>query len=57
MEAMLKERRKVRPPCQPVVKKGSVVVRDLRLWHAGMPNWGTEVRVMLALIHFAKWYR
>ncbi|POS72404.1 phytanoyl-CoA dioxygenase family protein [Diaporthe helianthi] len=26
-------------PSQPVVRKGSIVLRDLRLWHAGMPNW------------------
>ncbi|OIW27788.1 hypothetical protein CONLIGDRAFT_634128 [Coniochaeta ligniaria NRRL 30616] len=44
-------------PTQPVVRKGSVVVRDLRLWHAGMPNLSTEVRVMLAMIHLAPWYR
>ncbi|KAI1269545.1 hypothetical protein F5Y18DRAFT_102664 [Xylariaceae sp. FL1019] len=45
------------PPCQPVVKKGSIVIRDLRLWHAGMPNKSNEIRVMLAMIHFASWYR
>lgn len=45
------------PPTQPVVKKGSLVIRDLRLWHAGMPNMTDEVRVMLAMIHFAPWYR
>ncbi len=44
-------------PVQPVVKKGSVVLRDLRLWHAGMPNMSEEVRVMLAMIYFAPWYR
>ena len=44
-------------PVQPVIKKGSLVVRDLRLWHAGMPNMTDQVRVMLALIHFAPWYR
>ncbi|KXJ94713.1 hypothetical protein Micbo1qcDRAFT_173493 [Microdochium bolleyi] len=52
--------------CQASVKKGSIVIRDLRLWHAGMPNLtgsGAEgdgkgqVRVMLAMIHFANWYR
>lgn len=47
----------VRGPSRPVVRKGSVVVRDLRLWHAGMPNASGEVRVMLAMIHFAAWYR
>jgi ectoine hydroxylase-related dioxygenase (phytanoyl-CoA dioxygenase family) len=45
------------PPIQPNIKKGSIVIRDLRLWHAGMPNMSDEVRVMLAMIHFASWYR
>lgn len=46
---LLEERRKVRGPSQPVIKKGSIVIRDLRLWHAGMPNHTDEVRVMLAM--------
>jgi ectoine hydroxylase-related dioxygenase (phytanoyl-CoA dioxygenase family) len=54
---LLEERRKERGPSQPVVKKGSLVVRDLRLWHGGKPNWSEDVRVMLAFIHFAPWYR
>lgn len=45
------------PPVQPEIKKGSIIIRDLRLWHAGMPNMSDEVRVMLAQIHFANWYR
>lgn len=49
-EELLEERRGMgMGPCQPVVKKGSVVVRDLRLWHAGMPNLSEDVRVMLAM--------
>lgn len=54
---VLEERRTERPPSQPVVKKGSVVIRDLRLWHNGRPNLTEEIRVMLAMIHFAPWYR
>ncbi|KAB2109442.1 hypothetical protein AG0111_0g242 [Alternaria gaisen] len=54
---LLDARREVRPPSQPVVKKGSIVVRDLRLWHGGKPNLGQDPRVMLAMIHFAPWYR
>lgn len=54
---LLEERRKVRPPVQAVVDKGSVIVRDLRLWHAGKPNLEGEARVMLAMIHFAPWFR
>ncbi|KAK7453799.1 phytanoyl-CoA dioxygenase [Colletotrichum acutatum] len=54
---LLDLRRAVRPPSQPTVEKGSIVIRDLRLWHAGMPNTTPDVRVMLAMIHFAGWYR
>ena len=46
---LLEQRRAEREPCQPVVKKGSIIVRDLRLWHGGKPNLSQEVRVMLAL--------
>ncbi|KIW19860.1 hypothetical protein PV08_00435 [Exophiala spinifera] len=46
------------PPIQPTVKKGGVIIRDMRLWHAGMPNrTADQVRVMLNLIFFADWYR
>ncbi|PTB72724.1 hypothetical protein M440DRAFT_1080885 [Trichoderma longibrachiatum ATCC 18648] len=56
-EHHLRDRKAVRPSIQPTVKKGSVVLRDLRLWHAGMPNPSEQVRIMLAMIHFAPWYR
>lgn len=45
----LEERRKISGPIQPVIEKGSIVIRDLRLWHAGMPNLTEDVRVMLAM--------
>lgn len=54
---LLEQRKQERAPCQPYVRKGSVVIRDLRLWHAGKPNFSDDVRVMLAMIHFAPWYR
>jgi ectoine hydroxylase-related dioxygenase (phytanoyl-CoA dioxygenase family) len=54
---LLEQRALERPPSQPVVKKGSLVIRDLRLWHAGKPNFTDSTRVMLALIHFAPWFR
>lgn len=46
---LLEARRIVSPPIQPTIPKGSIVVRDLRLWHAGMPNLSNEIRVMLAM--------
>jgi hypothetical protein len=43
------ERRKTRPEVQPVVKKGSAVVRDIRLWHGGKPNLSQDHRVLLSM--------
>ena len=53
----LASRRKICPPIQPVIPKGSIIIRDLRLWHCGKPNLEGTTRVMLAMIHFAPWYR
>ncbi|KAF4121493.1 Phytanoyl-CoA dioxygenase family protein [Geosmithia morbida] len=51
------ERRKVCPPLQPSLPKGSLIIRDFRLWHAGMPNTTDEPRVMLVSVQFPSWYR
>ncbi|WVQ95841.1 hypothetical protein IAU59_002940 [Kwoniella sp. CBS 9459] len=56
-EDKLEERRKVRPPVYGSIKKGSLILRDLRTWHAGMPNHTQETRVMLAFVYFAQWYK
>ncbi|KJR86097.1 phytanoyl-CoA dioxygenase family protein [Sporothrix schenckii 1099-18] len=52
----LEARRKHAPPMQPTIKKGSVVLRDLRLWHAGLANPATDPRIMLAFVHTPWWY-
>ena len=49
-------RRAVRPPLQPSVRAGGVVIRDLRLWHAGMPNRTDRARPMIAMIHWVSWW-
>ncbi|KAF8579387.1 hypothetical protein K439DRAFT_1359683 [Ramaria rubella] len=54
---LLDARRSIRPPIQPHVPKGAILIRDLRLWHCGRPNMTDIPRVMLAQIHFAPWYR
>lgn len=55
---LLEERAKIVPPVQPTIRKGGLIIRDMRLWHAGMPNKTIDqVRVMLNLIYFADWYR
>jgi len=53
----LEERRKNSPPIQARTKKGSLIIRDLRLWHAGMPNRTDEPRVMLAFVAQPAWFQ
>jgi hypothetical protein len=55
-EEKLREREKIAPPLQPSVRAGSVVIRDMRLWHRGMPNFTDTPRPMIALIHWARWW-
>ncbi|KAK7959162.1 phytanoyl-CoA dioxygenase family protein [Apiospora aurea] len=50
-------RRIGRPPVQPSLPKGALIIRDFRLWHAGMPNRTDEPRVMLVSVQFPSWYR
>ena len=53
---MLERRRAIEPPIQPAVTRGSVVIRDIRLWHAGMPNQTSQPRPMIAMIHWCSWW-
>lgn len=44
-------RREVVPPLHATSQKGDAVLRDIRLWHRGVPNHGTEARHMIGMIH------
>jgi len=55
-EDRLEAQRRVEPPLQPEVKAGSVVIRDIRMWHAGMPNPSDQPRPMIAMIHWVGWW-
>lgn len=55
--SLQRQRRKTRPPVQPSLPKGSLIIRDFRLWHAGMPNRTDDPRVMLVTVQFPSWYR
>ncbi|KAL1852833.1 hypothetical protein VTK73DRAFT_9125 [Phialemonium thermophilum] len=60
--ALVEERRKVRPPLYPRVRKGSILIRDLRLcgvwaWHAGMPNPTDKPRILLTFNYYAGWFK
>jgi len=54
---VLEARRKISPPIQPTLPKGALIIRDFRLFHAGMPNKTDDPRIMLVSILFPKWYR
>lgn len=56
LDSFTEERTKVRPPIQPTVKRGSILLRDMRLWHAGMPNKSDAMRFMIALGFSASWW-
>jgi hypothetical protein len=55
-EEALERRRAFAPPVYPSLKAGSIVIRDMRLWHAGMPNRTDTARPMIAMIHYIKWW-
>lgn len=54
--AKVAARREISPPFQPAARAGSVVIRDMRLWHAGMPNQTDTPRPMVAMIHWVSWW-
>ncbi|MET9268438.1 phytanoyl-CoA dioxygenase family protein [Kribbella sp. NPDC003557] len=51
----LAARRAISPPIQPDIRRGSVLIRDVRLWHAGMPNHTDRPRPMIAMVHVSHW--
>ncbi|KAI6837838.1 hypothetical protein KC340_g4107 [Hortaea werneckii] len=55
--ALVEQRRHISPPVQPTVRKGSLIIRDIRLWHAGMPNRTDTPRIMLAFVIQPKWFQ
>ncbi|GAA6015680.1 hypothetical protein JCM10207_008170 [Rhodosporidiobolus poonsookiae] len=50
------ERLKVRPGAQVEVPMGTITLRDMRTWHAGMPNSTSEDRIMTAVGYSASWF-
>lgn len=49
--AKLEERTRFFPSQRTVLPVGALVVRDLRMWHRGVPNPGTELRTMMAIVY------
>lgn len=53
--AMEAERRVLAPPVRANARKGSLLLRDMRLWHRGVPNHSNAIRHMIAMVHNVKW--
>lgn len=49
------QRREMSPPIRATAPKGSLLIRDNRLWHRGVPNQSDTIRHMIAMIHNAAW--
>ena len=49
-DEQLTRRMKIHPPIQPITKAGDVLIRDIRLWHRGVPNRSKRPRHMIALV-------
>lgn len=56
-EAEEEARRKICPPIRGSAKKGSALIRDMRLWHRGVPNPSDKPRHMIAMIHRVSWLK
>lgn len=49
-ESQEESRRKVEPPISANTQLGDVLIRDVRVWHRGVPNQSSQPRHMIALI-------
>ena len=50
---LVRERKSLHPPVRGNTAKGSILIRDSRLWHRGTPNDSDQPRFMIALTHGA----
>ena len=56
-DSLLEERRKNTPPVQVTTQKGDLLIRDVRLWHRGVPNESNEARQMIAMVYVASFMK
>lgn len=45
------------PPIQPAIRRGSIMLRDLRLWHSDMPNTSPDPCITMKFLYFPRWFR
>ena len=56
-ESLLEERRQCDTVLQMTARKGSAVIRDIRIYHGGMPNKTGQLRQMISMVHSRPWLR
>ena len=56
-EDCVEARRAQVPPVRANTRKGDILIRDIRLWHRGVPNPSTRFRHMIAMVHQVRWYQ
>ncbi len=54
-DAKIDARRAISPPVRGCTEQGDVLMRDMRMWHRGMPNESDETRIMLVTAHHIFW--
>jgi len=54
---LLEERAAAMPSVRTNMPAGSVLVRDMRVWHRGMPNRTRSIRTMLSIVYFRQFHR
>jgi hypothetical protein len=52
---VVEDRRATNSPVRSTIPKGAVAIRDVRLWHRGMPSEGQLPRHMIALVYTAQY--
>jgi hypothetical protein len=50
-------RRATNPPVRGCTRLGDILLRDVRIWHRGMPNQSDRPRHMLAMFHRPSWFQ
>jgi hypothetical protein len=53
---LIEKQRAIAPPIRVKAKKGSILIRDIRLWHRGVPNQSDQIRHMIAMVHQVRWF-
>lgn len=53
--ARLDERAQLLPSQRTNVPAGSFILRDMRMWHRGMPNRSDHIRTMMAIVYQRAW--